>query len=372
MINQSVSVGKIICVVYSMYKDKSIVIKNIYYMLTYAFSVLRQTNYEEIESEKFENIEDMFSAILSRGLAQQLKQGLYREYIGVNEDLATLKGKIDMTSSIKLKLQKKRTLSCEYDELSVNNRFNQIIKSTVMLLIKQPSVSLKHKSELKKEMLYFSEVDTVELSSIKWDTLRYQRNNQNYKMLLNVCYFVVKGLLYSDEKGNFKIASFLDEQHTYRLYEKFILEYYRYHYKGVLSANSTQVPWNTDDGVIDFLPVMQTDIMLKCKDKTLIIDAKYYSHSMQKGQHDKVTIHSHNLYQIFTYVKNYDTAGDGNVSGMLLYAKTDEEITPDNEFKMSGNKISVKTLDLNKEFTDIAKQLDKIVVDNFELQNLDS
>ena len=33
----------------------------------------------------------------------------------------------------------------------------------------------------------------------------------------------------------------------------------------------------------------------------------------------------------------------------------------------SGNKISVKTLDLNKEFTDIAKQLDKIVVDNFEL-----
>ena len=351
----------------SMFKDKSIVIKNIYYMLTYAFSVLRQTNYEEIESEKFENIEDMFSAILSKGLAQQLKQGLYREYISVNEDLSTLKGKIDMTSSIKLKLQKKRTLSCEYDELSVNNRFNQIIKSTVLMLIRQPSVSKEHKNELKKEMLYFSEVDTVELSSIKWDTLRYQRNNQNYKMLLNVCYFVVKGLLCSDEKGNFKIASFLDEQRMCSLYEKFILEYYRYHYKGVLSANSTQVPWNTDDGVIDFLPVMQTDIMLKHKDKTLIIDAKYYTSSMQKGQYDKVTINSGNLYQIFTYVKNYDTAGDGSVSGMLLYAKTDEEITPDNEYMMSGNKISVKTLDLNLEFTDIAKQLDKIAKKHFDI-----
>lgn len=355
-----------------MYKDKSIVIKNIYCMLTYAFSVLRQTNYKEIAFEKFENIEDMFSAILSKGLAQQLKQGLYREYISVNEELSTLRGKIDITSSVKLKLQKKRTLSCEYDELSVNNRFNQIIKSTVMLLIKQPSVSVKHKSELKKEMLYFSEVDTIEFSTIKWDTLRYQRNNQNYRMLLNVCYFVIKGLLQSDEKGNFKMASFLDEKRMHSLYERFILEYYRYHYKGVLSANSTQVPWNTDDGVVEFLPVMQTDIMLKRRGRTLIIDAKYYSHSMQKGQYDKVTIHSHNLYQIFTYVKNYNTAGDGSVSGMLLYAKTDEAVTPDNEFMMSGNKISVKTLDLNCEFTDIAKQLDMIVVNNFELQNLDS
>ena len=336
-------------------------------MLTYAFSVLRQTNYEEIASEKFENIEDMFSAILSKGLAQQLKQGLYREYISVNEDLSTLRGKIDITASIKLKLQKKRTLSCEYDEMSVNNRFNQIIKSTVLLLIKQPSVSLKHKNELKKEILYFSEVDTIDFTMIKWDTLRYQRNNQNYRMLLNVCYFVIKGLLQSDEKGNFKVASFLDEKRMHSLYERFILEYYRYHYKGVLSANSTQVPWNTDDGVIDFLPVMQTDIMLKRKDKTLIIDAKYYTSSMQKGQYDKVTINSGNLYQIFTYVKNYDTAGDGNVSGMLLYAKTDEEITPDNEYMMSGNKISVKTLDLNREFADIAKQLDNIAISRFAL-----
>ena len=51
---------------------------------------------------------------------------------------------------------------------------------------------------------------------------------------------------------------------------------------------------------------------------------------------------------------------------MLLYAKTDEEIYPDNEYKMSGNKISVKTLDLNKEFSEIANQLDNIVANCFE------
>ena len=73
-------------------------------MLAYAFQVLRQTNFEQIGSETFENIQDLFASILSKGLAQQLKQGLYREYISISEDLGTLRGKIDITSSIKLKI----------------------------------------------------------------------------------------------------------------------------------------------------------------------------------------------------------------------------------------------------------------------------
>lgn len=350
-----------------MIKDKSIQIKNIYYMLTYAFQILRQTNYEEIEAEDFDNIQDLFSAVLSKGIAQQLKQGLYREYITLNENLSVLRGKVDITSSIKLKMQKKQLIGCEHDELSENNIFNQIIKATAILLIRQPSVSTKYKVELKKEMLFFSDVEDIDISSIKWDRLKFQRNNQGYKMLLNICYFVLKGLLYSDEKGNFKMASFLDEQRMCHLYERFILEYYRYHYKGTIVANSTQVKWDLDEGVIDFLPVMQTDIMLKCKGRTLIIDAKYYTHTMQTGQYNTVTFHSHNMYQIYTYIKNYDKAKDGSVSGMLLYAKTDETITPDNDFVMGGNKISVKTLDLNLQFSDIALQLDNIAKGAFEL-----
>jgi 5-methylcytosine-specific restriction enzyme subunit McrC len=75
------------------------------------------------------------------------------------------------------------------------------------------------------------------------------------------------------------------------------------------------------------------------------------------------TVHSNNLYQIFTYVKNRDRETSGNVSGVLLYAKTDEEITPDLDYLMSGNRIGVKTLDLNRDFQKIAVQLDDLVSD---------
>ena len=53
------------------------------------------------------------------------------------------------------------------------------------------------------------------------------------------------------------------------------------------------------------------------------------------------------------------------VSGMLLYAATDEAIQPDNSYQMSGNKISVKTLDLNRDFSEIAAQLNAIVAEHF-------
>ena len=66
-----------------------------------------------------------------------------------------------------------------------------------------------------------------------------------------------------------------------RLYEKFILEYYRKHYSGI-KANPSQIPWQLDDGISDMLPVMQTDIMLSQGDRVLIIDAKYYSHTTQQ------------------------------------------------------------------------------------------
>ena len=46
-----------------------------------------------------------------------------------------------------------------------------------------------------------------------------------------------------------------------RLYEKFILEYYRKEHPEI-RASASQIPWDTDDDYREMLPVMQSDIML--------------------------------------------------------------------------------------------------------------
>jgi len=346
-----------------MTSDKGILIKNIYYMLTYAFQSLRQSNFGKVAAEEFENIHDMFAAILGKGVASQLKQGLYREYILQEEELSVLRGKLNIQGTIRNKIQHKQKLSCEYDELSENNLLNQILKTTMQVLVRQKTVKQEHKVVLKKNLVFFDNVDVIEPGQIKWDRIRYQKNNQSYRMLMNVCYLVITGLILSTDKGEVKLATFLDDRAMHSLYEKFILEYYRYHHPEY-KANPDTIPWDIDDGMIEFLPAMVTDITLKYGGRTLIIDAKYYAHTMQ-SQYDVQSIHSGNLYQVFTYVKNLDKDNTGNVAGMLLYAKTQEQITPNNKYSMGGNTIWVKTLDLNLPFSQIAEQLEKIAGDYF-------
>lgn len=226
-----------------MTKDKSILINNIYHMLSYAFQTLKQETYDDVAAESFDEMYNLLAAILAKGIGLQLKQGLYREYISHQENLTVMRGKINMPGTIKNKLLHKQVLTCDFDELSENNMLNQILKTTVMLFLRNGKVKAKYKDDLKKKMLYFSNVDSIEPTEIKWSSIRFQRNNQIYRMLVNICQLIIEG--------------------------------------------------------------------------------------------------------------------------MLLYAKTEEEIQPDNVYQMHGSQISVKTLDLNLPFVEIAAQMDRIVESHF-------
>ena len=339
-------------------------VQNIYYMLSYAFQILNEQGYKDIATEQFDNVAELCAAILSKGITVQRKRGLGKEYIPQTEALSSLRGKIDITEAIKTQSLLKKQLICTYDDFTVNSYLNRILKSTMGVLL-HADISKARKKALRKLMIYFADVDVLDVHTINWN-IRYDRNNQTYRMLISICYLMVKGLLQTNTDGNTRLMDFIDEQRMCRLYEKFILEYYRKEHPEI-TARASQIPWQLDDGFSDMLPVMQSDITLSKGNRTLIIDAKYYAHNTQV-QYDVHTLHSGNLYQIFAYVKNKEiTYGDEphEVSGMLLYAKTDEQIQPNHVYHMSGNKISVRTLDLNCPFPQIREQLEQILSEHF-------
>ena len=73
------------------------------------------------------------------------------------------------------------------------------------------------------------------------------------------------------------------------------------------------------------------------------------------------------LVRIVCDLKNQDKDDTRDVAGILLYAKTDEDIAPDFMFNMGGNQIGAKTLDLMKEFPLIAAQLDRLAEEFFNI-----
>lgn len=339
-------------------------IQNIYYMLTYAFQILKEQGYANCATEEFENTADLLSAILVKGVTVQIKRGLNRTYVEKTESLSCLRGKINVTESIRQQTIIKQQLVCTYDEFSPDSYMNRILKTTMELLLRYDITKIR-KKELRNLLLYFKDIKTLDIYNINWK-FRFHRNNQSYQMLMSVCHLILKGLLQTTADGSVKLMHFLDEQRMCRLYEKFILEYYKKEHPEI-KASASQISWQLDDEFSSMLPIMQTDIMLSKENTTLIIDAKYYTHTTQT-QYSSNTLHSGNLYQIFTYVKNKDAEyGEvpHTVSGMLVYAKTDEVIQPNQIYHMSGNKISVRTLDLNQPFKEIANQLDNIVKEHF-------
>ena len=338
-------------------------IKNIYHMLSYAFRCLNEGAFKALSDEKesFECINDLYAEILILGVSTQIKRGLLRGYIDVTESLKRPHGKIEITESIKAMCSMKRELVCSFQEYNENHLLNQILKQTFTYLLCSKGVSCDRKKKIRKILSYFCAVETIDLHSVDWN-IQFNRCNKTYQMLIYICHWIYEEWLFSHNSESKKMREYKDDQKLSRLYEKFVLEYFRREHPS-LNAKAPHLKWQLDDGVDAMLPIMKTDVTLERGGKILVIDTKFYN-SMLQRTYDSRTQHSHNMYQIFTYVKNMasDRLLEGKIiSGLLLYARTNEKIAPDQDYSMSGNRISVKSLDLNKDFVTIKAQLDAVV-----------
>ena len=329
-----------------------ILIGNVYYMLTYAFRSLSIGGISSAGGEQFDNLHELFAEIVMRGMLRQRKRGLPKGYKNEHEELSNLRGKIDILSSIRNLSQVKRRLICEFDELTEDTPGNRLIKCALTHLLKKDDVS-----NTRKRFLKFLHSGLESVTDVQYQAISPQRTGgAEYVMLVNICRFLLDGLLMKTGSG-YKMREWLPDEKMSLLYEHFLLEYFKRHHPE-FNARSAGIEWDSED-LPPYMPNMHSDVYLTYEGKTLIIDAKFYSRTMVE-RFGKKMYHSHNLYQIFTYVKNADKTKCGNVSGMLLYAGTDEAITPDSDSTIGGNRISLKTLNLSGKFEVIQAQLEKI------------
>lgn len=334
---------------------RTIPIKNIYYMLAYAFNALNHKDYEKLQGETFENIYDLLASILVCAIGSQVKLGLHREYIEEQDELSSIKGKIQISESIKAQSFIKGSLICSFDEFSHNILMNKVIKTTLIYLLKCNQLNSDIKKNIKRLTLFFAEIDAIEPKSIAWDSFKFNRNNRSYKIIMDVCYLVFKGLIVNESEGTLKFATFIEDRQMSSLYEKFVLNFYKTECELEVNAKAEFIDWDITSGeALSLLPKMKTDISLYSKksSKLLIVDTKFYPKALQTN-FDHRTFISGNMYQIFSYVKNSNF--DGEISGMLLYPSVDYSLNECAE--IGGDKIYVRTLNLNQEFEAIKQEL---------------
>lgn len=338
-------------------------IRNVYVMLAYAFRAIRSEGIDRVAAEDFDHLHDLLAEILVRGVGTQVKRGLHRDYLLRSDELATVRGRIDITRSIATRSTIRGRLHCTFDEYEPDTPHNRALKSVIILLLRHGTVGAERKDALRRLLPHLDSVTSVPPTSIDWSALTYHRATASYRLLLGVCELVVRGLLPTTSDGGTKLASWVPDEVMSSLYERFLLEYFTVHHPE-LSPRASGIGWDYDGASalgVEQLPAMRTDVTLRRGRRSLIIDAKYYGSSMQVGRWGKATVHSANLYQVLAYVTNADTAGDGSVSGLLLYARTAADEQPALDITLQSRRIGAQALDLSLPWPDVRAQLDAVV-----------
>lgn len=333
--------------------EKKIPIKNIYYMLCYSWDALQEKDLVSIDTNEFKDLLDLFAKVLAGGLEYLIKRGFDRQYIETQEEIALVRGKINVSNSIKRMSFVKGRLACQFDELSYNVLQNQIIKTTVDKLVKHGSIDPKVRQELKEVSRYLREIDQIPLNMKLFSMVHIHRNNHYYRFLLNICEIIYANLLADEKYGKKRFKDFLrDEDKMADLFEKFVRNFYKRELSGC-SVSSELIKWDAEIAD-EYLPVMKTDISIVSKGRKLIIDTKYYKEAFSYRMNAK-KLRSENLYQIFAYLKN----SGQNCEGIILYPTVEDNFT--HTYVIQGHKITAKSINLNQEWYQIQDELLAIV-----------
>ncbi|MGQ4276867.1 5-methylcytosine-specific restriction endonuclease system specificity protein McrC [Pseudidiomarina sp. E22-M8] len=339
----------------------SIPIQNIYYLLCYAWNKLPEG--EVIDVTKLDSTElvDLFATVLIGGVNHVLRRGLDRGYELHNDELSSLRGRIDIAVSARKKLIAHGRAQCEFDEFTANTLPNRIIKTTLRLLTNFGTLDADLRRRLRSLYRDLHEIDDIQLNKFVFRKVQLNFNNRYYAFLLSICE-LVQSLSFIDETtGDFKFKDFLrEEKQMASLYEAFLLNFFKSEFPR-LAPKSEQIRWlasSDSDPTLSLLPTMRTDISLSSKSQKLIIDAKYYKQTLSSF-YDKQSLHSANLYQLLSYIDSYSAHNKRyGVEGMLIYPVVTNEVNE--RYVINGKRVYIRTVNLAADWTTIRASLREI------------
>ena len=344
-------------------KDRTIPIANIYYLLCYAWDHVEERDLVRLEDlDQLEGVHDLLGKVLAQGTFRLIRGGIDRGYLQVREDLSGIRGKIAVGETAKRALHARGQVNCEYEELSHDVLHNRILRSTLRALMRIPDLHVDVRKEVRNAYTKLDGITLIPLSRHLFRQVQLDRNRRYYRFLLSVCRLIHEQLLVNEQSGEATFTSFCEERME-RLYEDFIIEFYRREqdrYK--VNHRGRAIAW-VDEGTTDHhrskLPRMEADVILEAPSRRIIIDAKYYRESL--GGRFGGKLHSNNLYQLLAYLRNREateTPGPKH-EGILLYPTVDESVAVD--VHLEGFSVRARSVNLAQNWRNIHSDMLELI-----------
>jgi 5-methylcytosine-specific restriction enzyme subunit McrC len=333
-------------------------IKNIYFLLVYAWDVLDEAGAVDVGASEIRIPEDLFAKILRNGIRHLITRGLDRAYISETSDIPGIRGKLEISASIKRRGRVDGRAVCTFDELSHDVLHNQILKATLLRLVKTNGLAAELRRDLIDLAGKFADVRSIVLRNEAFRQVQLHSNNRFYRLLLQVCNLLYRQMLPDPAGTAYRFADFSQEQLEV-IFQSFVRNFFAHHQTDY-RVSAERIRWQqtvADETTLRYLPTMLTDVSLESPTRKLVIETKFYGRTLRRHHlsEDKDTINSSHLYQLFAYLQNLSTRDHRTVDGLLLYAQAEEDLCLD--LKMFGHEVRVATIDLSSSPEEIGARL---------------
>ena len=366
----------------------AIPVRNWWHMLLYALDLGEFAYRYDALVEKAPDTHALLVQILAEGTIRQLRRGLRGDYLDRAATLQGVRGRIDFEGTLRTRTLHQGALRCEFDEHSVNVPRNRILVSTLQRWLREDFEARRRVADPRAREALARIEQRVErlvrlLSDLEPMRLRRQliadelrklgRNEAEYRLLLHLCE-MLRALQMpredQDDAQDIPLQRWRElEQEKWRIYERFIANFYRLKLgpdEWEVHTQSTLVwktPTNPEDTGLR-LPSMQPDIVLRHRgtNRRIVIDTKWYK-AVTATRHGHEYVHAGHLYQMYAYLASQTHQADRayrTAMGILLYAQTREGARR-LRTRIDDHPFWVHTLDLRQDWPRIEADLIQLI-----------
>lgn len=336
--------------------QQKIPIANVYYLLCYAWDHIEESDVVRLdEVGELERVYDLLGKVLAEGTFRLIRRGIDRGYRDVREDIAGIRGKVDVGETVKRALRSQGRVACTFEEMSHDVLHNRILRSTLKTLMRLPELDRKVATSVRNAYTRLEGISTIPLSRRLFERVQLDRNRRYYRFLLSVCRLIHEQLLPDEVVGATRFADFSEEQME-TLYEKFIIEFYRREQNTYrVNRSGRSIRW-ADDGTDEYqrrrIPRMEADVILESPNRRIIMDAKFDPEALS-NRFGTSKLQSRHLYQLLAYLRNREATAEPGPQheGMLLYPTVDEKVRV--VVRLEGFPVTACSIDLGQPWQNI-------------------
>ena len=234
-------------------------------------------------------------------MEERIGNGLYRWYVEREDNLPTIRGRINFAEDAQQNYVLRQRSFCRFDDFTWDIPENQIVRQVTHCL-----TGWKFRPELRLRLgqidAELSEISRTQFLAKDVDRIHYHRLNEGYRHVHQLCRLFLEGASLFEDLGVFSFRAFLLDMN--KLFEEFVCQVLRDRVPGRLRVDSQESVYLARGRKI----LMRPDVLIRRAGTiALAADCKYKRLGSDEFK-------NHDVYQLLAYCTATNTQ-----RGLLVY-----------------------------------------------------